>query len=563
MMSGQGSSVAHKPGSAGGSSREEYAEGWKRTEVARPLAVWLSVLFCLGLLLVPLADGLLGSWRDPLQKARNGISRIWHCFDAGGFRWSAIVQANNASIGAIEDFETALEDSSAIGKTVRPGVLDGLLHLGGAGSEEAYVGRDGWLFYRPDVDALVMSSAFGVVAAEGITSFAAQLSSRGIRLVVVPVPGKASIHPEQLAPANASFAQPPAASVVSELAAKLSGINTTDHDSASAPVVVDPSGILWSRKNMTGEEQFLRTDSHWAPGAMGLVARAVASAVRATGLALPKEDLMLGKRTVSAVGDTALMHDLPSTSRLLCPQTVEIETVFGVDGKELRPNRSSPVLVLGDSYTNIYSSEDLGWGTSSGFAEHLSHALGCRVDKLARNDAGAKSAREMLAAEDVRNPGWLDGKRVVIWVMAAREFVRGDWSEVDLAAGKQTEQRGFLVLPAGKSVDVEADIKATGPLPSTVSTPYADYLTAVHLTGIRDVSTGRAIGSDALAYIFTMRDRRMMIPPGLAAGDRITLRLSNYAEKADKLDSLNRGELDDPDVMMEEPNFAEWLAPQN
>ena len=59
-----------------------------------------------------------------------------------------------------------------------------------------------------------------------------------------------------------------------------------------------------------------------------------------------------------------------------------------------------------------------------------------------------------------------------------------------------------------------------------------------------------------------MRDRKLLPVPGLAQGQRVKLRLSNYSERADKLDSLNRGDLQDFGVMMEEPNFAEWIAPQ-
>ena len=51
-------------------------------------------------------------------------------------------------------FENALEDESVLGRTLRPPaqwMLSGYL---GAGNERAYVGRDGWLFYRPDLEYL-------------------------------------------------------------------------------------------------------------------------------------------------------------------------------------------------------------------------------------------------------------------------------------------------------------------------------------------------------------------------------------------------------------------------
>jgi alginate O-acetyltransferase complex protein AlgJ len=239
-------------------------------------------------------------------------------------------------------------------------------------------------------------------------------------------------------------------------------------------------------------------------------------------------------------------------------QTVQLEKVTVSDGAPWRPDRDAPVLVLGDSYTNIYSSEDLGWGESSGFAEHLSLALGYRVDKLARNDSGARAAREMLGAEAARVAGWLDGKKVVVWVMAAREFVSGDWKPVPLPGPGASAAMEFLVVPRGESLEVEATVRAMGPLPEPGDTPYADYLTALHLSDMREASTGREMAGDALAYIYTMRGRKPVRLPDLVEGARVKLRLSNYAENADTLDPLNRGELDDVEVMMQDPNYAEW-----
>lgn len=544
------------------SRQGSYAHGWNRTEVARPVAVWLSILFCAGLAGVPLVDGILGSWREPAAQAKAGIARIAHCFLAAESWWGAIVDANNAALVAIKSFETSLEDSSAIGSEARPPMLDGLLSFGGAGSEEAYVGRDGWLFYRPDVDALVMSSPGGKAAARGIAGFAAQLAARGVRLVVVPVPGKASIHPGKIASGAATFAAPPVPAVLFGLSGDLAAAwrEKKNADLSMMPRVVDPSEMLWQRKKSSGADQFLRTDSHWTPSAMRAVARMVARILAPAGGGIRPEKLTVEKHKTSSVGDTALMHVLPASSPWLQPQKVEIETIRGADGAAWEPDRNSPVLVLGDSYSNIYSTEDLGWGGSSGFAEHLSYDLGGRVDKLAQNNAGAKSAREMLAAESGRHPGWLDGKKVVVWVMAAREFVRGDWSDVRLPDSAVGADPDFFVVPHGQVIHVTARVVAVGNIPDPGNSPYADYLTAIHLADIEDAATGRRISGDALAYIFTMRNHRRISLAGLAAGKRVALHLSNYAEKADKLDSLNRGDLEDIEVMMQEPNFAEWIA---
>jgi alginate O-acetyltransferase complex protein AlgJ len=228
------------------------------------------------------------------------------------------------------------------------------------------------------------------------------------------------------------------------------------------------------------------------------------------------------------------------------------------DGLRL-PGSAADVLVLGDSYSNIYSVGELGWGGSAGLSEQLSRFLGRSVDRVSRNDAGAGEARRMLALQDADR---LRGKSVVVWQLAARELVSGDWSPVVWNGGSGAARR-FFVAPAGDPVEVTAEVVATGRVPEPGQTPYADYLTAVHLGDLRDAASGKALDGEALAYVFTMRDHRPVPAAGLSPGSRVRVRLANYAERSAMLDPLNRGEIDDPELMLETPNFAEWLLPSD
>jgi len=89
------------------------------------------------------------------------------------------------------------------------------------------------------------------------------------------------------------------------------------------------------------------------------------------------------------------------------------------------------VLLLGDSFTNVYSDPSLGWGGGAGLAEQLGYHLQRPVDRIALNAGGAHAARQALAQEQggtVR----LAGKRVVIYQFAKRELSGGDWRLIDL-----------------------------------------------------------------------------------------------------------------------------------
>jgi hypothetical protein len=61
--------------------------------------------------------------------------------------------------------------------------------------------------------------------------------------------------------------------------------------------------------------------------------------------------------------------------------------------------------------------------------------------------------------------------------------------------------------------------------------------------------------------VWTMRDRQLLPAEALRPGSKVRARLSNYSERAAALDSLNRGELEDVALLLETPNFAEWISP--
>jgi hypothetical protein len=531
-----------------------YAPGWDRTEVSRPVAIALSVIFTAGLLIVPLADGLLGAWRQPWQAAVSafaGVARAWQGESSLPQRFIA---ANRATLHGIGEFESSLEDSSALVEAVRPATLDALLRLGGAGSEEAYVGRDGWLFYRPDVDALLRPPGKLEVAAQGLAAFAADLAEQEIRLVFVPTPGKASIHPEKIAQAAGDAPLTPVgwngfANLLSEAWKKETAARGLSEQ--PAPLVIDPAKALRAQALASGQPQYLMNDSHWSPAGMELVAAAIASEL---GSDATSEASSLTNE-IEAVGDTARMLELPDGSPVLQKQRVQTRPVKGWAAE-----RSSPVLLLGDSYTNIYSSEDLGWGTQAGLAERISCWLGAPVDRLSRNDAGALEARRMLAAEAAKDPAWLEGKDVLVWQLSLREVVGGDWTPVKLGGADAAPTGRFLVVPAGEPREVIATVAGLGPVPRPGATPYRDYLNAVHLSDLQD-DDGKSLDAEAMAYVFTMRDSQILPTAALQPGDRVRVRLVNYDEQAAQLDPLNRGELDNVDLMLETPNFAEWISP--
>ena len=93
---------------------------------------------------------------------------------------------------------------------------------------------------------------------------------------------------------------------------------------------------------------------------------------------------------IARLGDLVDMLRLPAGQTLFQPQTVTVERIVDARSKlPWQPSAAADVLVLGDSFSNIFSSDQMGWGDSAGFVEHLAYYLGRPLDRLVRNDAGA------------------------------------------------------------------------------------------------------------------------------------------------------------------------------
>jgi alginate O-acetyltransferase complex protein AlgJ len=173
--------------------------------------------------------------------------------------------------------------------------------------------------------------------------------------------------------------------------------------------VLDVTDDLWKLK---GEgDLYLKGDTHWTPLGMEIVASRIAERLRPI-VGPPTAVYESKRRAVCHDGDLLRMIELLPGSGLFPPQTVEIQELVGPGSGE------APVLLLGDSFTNIYSRKELEWGERAGLGEQLMLLLGVRVDILALNGGGATEVRELLS----RKPALLRTKQVVVWACTARDL---------------------------------------------------------------------------------------------------------------------------------------------
>ena len=470
--------------------------------------------------------------------------------------------------------EHALENDSLVSQWLLPRTQFLLTVLLGAGNEQVYPGRDRWLFYRADVDSVIgppfldplrmkhrlQTNGVQPDPIKAIVDFRNQLAARGIDLVLLPAPVKPSIEGEMLGGPNASRAGTGPAlpnSSFNEFKARLEREKVR---------VFDPALFLVGRRR--NEPLYLDTDTHWRPETMEFVAQQLADFLKlpaAAGSTLPS----IVEREIAGRGDVAAMLKLPRADKFFPPEKVTIRQVFA--GNALwRPSKEADVLLLGDSFANIFSLEAMGWGESAGFAEHLSVALRRPIDCILRNSDASFATREILGNELARGRDRLAGKKLVIWEFAERELSFGNWKLIDLKLGEAKPSR-FLNLKAGEEIAVSGKVESISPVPRPGTVPYKDHIAALHLIDIvaADSQAGgtagalRDAGSQAVVYLWSMRENVWTSAARLRPGDRIKLRLQPWSDVSARYESFNRTELDDPALQLEEPVWGEDVEALN
>jgi hypothetical protein len=390
----------------------------------------------------------------------------------------------------LRQFERTLEDKSWFQQKLRPPMQALLFHSLDDVGAKAIAGRDGWLFFRPDVRYLVEPDRPEPVATvkdshglswvlpgdgstrrqsviQAIVRYRDLLKARDIQLVVMPVPGKPSVYPDK-ATSRAEGRQQDFRSPTLELLAELKrqGIETVDLFSVfraareRGPQAPGADGL------------YLARDTHWTPAGAGLAARTVACKLRELGWAPPESrEYRASVVDVKRYGDILEMTRIPGLRKHFGAEEVRCEQVRSFSGKLLIPSLSeragtykppgpnASVLVLGDSFCRIYQlpepqtlgdapataarspgaatiAADEATGSkrllpgSAGFPSLLMRELKSPVDYIVSDGGAASDVRKKLAT----NAAILEDKKVIVWEFVERDIGLGreGWEETPL-----------------------------------------------------------------------------------------------------------------------------------
>ncbi|MEM7697490.1 MAG: hypothetical protein AAF236_03695, partial [Verrucomicrobiota bacterium] len=289
------------------------------------------------------------------------------------------------------------------------------------GNQRVMIGRDGWLFYRPDLETIVgkgpnYQEPPAVSRApvdyqwqspmDVIPEFVDQLKSRQIDLIIVPVPTKPMIAQKGLGISEGTFWPQHWDEMVQDL-------------SEAGATVVDLSKM---DHELSEEDIFLQGDTHWTPRFMELSAKFVSDVIGVS--RLEDQTTFISPLETTHVGDLVGMLD---SAEGFANSSLRLNQVRNrATGELLVSDPGAETVLLGDSFVNIYHDPALGFGKESdeplgaGFAAHLSHSIQKPLHVIAINGDGATGVRQAFAAmpDDV-----VRSKKQVIWVLSSRDLL--------------------------------------------------------------------------------------------------------------------------------------------
>lgn len=562
-----------EPGGARLVSREAEAQ---RDLGHSTLSLSARRILILGFLLL-LGTGFVAAWSGVLSNAKQTSGqRIADARDVAPEVASSRAGAGYSDLwewlpspAAIRAFETSLADSSVLVRKLRPLVQTALVHVFGEGNTQAVVAKGGWLFFQKDID-YVNGRPFldkrrqrergerEHVEADplpAVLDFNRQLADRGIRLIFMPVPVKPCIEADRL---------DQSAGAKNRVRQNASFASFAETLRAHGLEVFDPAALLMERRERTGEAQYLARDTHWTPQAMEAVAQSLARMVafgeegQAASGASPspgslefaaKKAGAMEVRSVTAHGDTVALLGLPASQTVYPPETVQTRVVSS-GGMVWRASPNAEVLLLGDSFANIFSLKEMGWGEQAGLAEHLSAALDAPVDALLRNSDGAFATRQMLQQELARGRDRLAGKKVVVWECAARELSFGDWKLLSMELGAKPKPT-FYCPPAGSRRRVEGTVARVSSAPKPGTVPYKEHIMSVLLVDLAVEDGPVEAGKQCLVYTWSMQEQRSAKAAFLRPGDRVRWELAAWEDVQETREKFQRSEFDEPSFLVE------------
>lgn len=462
-------------------------------------------------------------------------------------------------------FETAI-DKAPYAETIRQRTQSKLTAWFGEGNTKTVVGDKGLLYYQAAINGLV---GYGPLKPEPdsvmkdpdrpswnqplpvIKKFAAQLKERGIELMLVPVPVKPMIYPENIG--QGESAGPVHHRDQEKLYAELREAGVE---------VVDLSDLFWSMKE--DGAVFLNQDTHWTSDTMQRSAAEIAAKIKSKSwFAGVKGELQVDEKVLQRThdGDLVEMLDLTESAHVFGPEKQSLKVINNrSNGLRVDKNPQSPIVLLGDSFVNIYDDPKRGFNDptwkakderdrepliGAGFAQHLAAELQTPLDAYTANGGGATAVRKEFAD---RADNQVRAKKLVVWVLASRDLLLSEtpgliagvhWRDVKFS--KRISKTPTHPVNIGvPEIIIEAVLKERMPLGNPKTTPYEEAVFSAIFTVSKKVKGNLNIeGNEVPTYLWGFRNRKVLASGRIEAGKKYRLTMVPWDSKT-KIHSVQK-----------------------
>ena len=420
------------------------------------------------------------------------------------------------------------------------------------GNRNVRIGKDGWLFLDDAIESLTGQGPFhdepfpfqkdGNSPVDAIKRFADQLDNFGARLILVSIPTKAMIYPEKI---NHNIKGPISHPDAQRLVSELNSIPNLD--------VLDLTRSLFNLKK--DKKVFLKQDTHWTPEAMEEAAKIIANHIKSMDINIDKVNLNpKQKEGRKAYGDLVEKINIWDGA-------FNQESVIAKPIKGNTRDRNSEIILLGDSFTNIYSSnQGLGWGNNAGLPEHIASNVGTPIDVISINGGGATEVRKKLAqrrgsSEDMKN------KKVVIWAITCRDLFLSQEQCIDRNISWENvsfDKRPLEKKPTNNKITIRAKLIEKPKIPDPNQTTYKDLLYGADYEIIETISGKVPEEGKKIAVVNWAFKNRVLLPSAnYEIGSVRNLQLMPFEEMKDLQTLEQMYEGDNFDLFWELPKTTE------
>ena len=254
-------------------------------------------------------------------------------------------------------------------------------------------GQDGWLFLQ---ESLLNATRRWRDNTPQIIAFKDSLEARGVKLIVVPVPDKLLVVPEQYSDKAINGIHLPQ---YKKWVDKLRKKNVT---------VIDALDKIKDLQKKLGTEtpMFEPYESHCTGPARLVLANMVADSIAPLLYGMNRKRYPLRDTIVDGTGNLyELLHDKEIEYR------IKEQKVLGTDGYKYRGTKKAPIIVIGDS--------NVGQGKSYGadIAAYIAMATSVETFPISKV-GGGNSGPQMFKGKSK----FLKDKKAVVWVFDGREL---------------------------------------------------------------------------------------------------------------------------------------------